>query len=443
MTTETGTQPSPPANIRTVAWATMVGTAIEWYDFFIYGTAAALVFNTLFFPTSASPLIGTLLAFSTYAVGFAFRPIGGIVFAHYGDKIGRKSMLVLSLSLMGAATFLIGLLPSFQSIGIAAPILLVLLRMIQGIGVGGEWGAAALMAVEHAPPHRRGFYGSWPQMGVPAGMLIANVAFIVLSSNMDESAFVSWGWRVPFLASIVLIVVGLVIRLRVTESPVFQDLQRTGTIERQPIIAVLRRQPKNVLRAAGIRFAENSTFYIHTTFILTYGTTVVGLGRDDLLLGVIITSVLGLFSLPAWGAVSDRFGRRRVVLFGSSLMALLSWPFFWSLNSGYLPLIYLTLVVCINVANSAIYGPQPAYYCELFEPEVRYSGASLGQQLAAVFAGGLSPLIATALLAATGGYGAIAIYMTAMALITVVAALLSPDPYLRQRLDRISEQTGP
>ncbi|MCI2417816.1 MHS family MFS transporter [Saccharopolyspora sp. K220] len=432
MTTETGTQSNRPASTRTVAWATMIGTAIEWYDFFIYGTAAALVFNTLFFPTGATPLIGTLLAFSTYAVGFAFRPIGGIVFAHYGDRIGRKSMLVLSLSLMGAATFLIGLLPTFQSIGIAAPILLVLLRMIQGIGVGGEWGAAALMAVEHAPPHRRGFYGSWPQMGVPAGMLTANVAFIVLSSNLDDSAFTAWGWRVPFLASIVLIAVGLVIRLRVAESPVFEGLQQAGTIERQPIIAVLRRQPKNVLRAAGIRFAENSTFYIHTTFILTYGTTVVGLGRDELLLGVIITSVLGLFSLPAWGAVSDRIGRRKVVLFGSALMALLSWPFFWSLNSGYLPLIYLTLVVCINVANSAIYGPQPAYYCELFEPEVRYSGASLGQQLAAVFAGGLSPLIATALLTATGGYGAIAIYMTAMALITVVAALLSPDPYLRQ-----------
>ncbi|CDR14617.1 MFS transporter [Streptomyces iranensis] len=435
------TPPSPPTadtpNIRTVAWATMIGTAIEWYDFFTYGIAAALVFNTLFFPAGTSPVVGTLLAFSTYAVGFAARPVGGVVFAHYGDKIGRKSMLVVSLLLMGGSTFCIGLLPGFPTLGVAAPLLLVALRIVQGFGVGGEWGAAALMAVEHAPPNRRGFYGSWPQMGVPAGMLIANLAFFALSGATSDHDFQAWGWRVPFLASAVLVVLGLVIRLRVSESPVFRAMEQAGRIERRPVIAVLRTQPANVLRAAGIRFAENSTFYIHTTFVLTYGTTVLTLERDDLLIGVIITAALGLISLPLWGRLSDRVGRRPVVLFGSALLAALSWPFFWALDSGSLPVIYLVTILCINVGNHAVYAPQSAYFAELFEPEVRYSGASIGSQAASVLAGGLSPLIATALLEAGDGYHLIALYMTAMALITVCTALISPDPY-RQSLKRSS-----
>ncbi|MGP3991954.1 MFS transporter [Streptomyces sp. 3N207] len=428
----TPASPSPGAaatSMRRVAWATMIGTAIEWYDFFTYGIAAALVFNTLFFPVGTSPVVGTLLAFSTYAVGFAARPLGGIVFAHYGDKVGRKSMLVLSLLLMGGSTFCIGLLPGYPTWGVAAPLLLVFLRIVQGFGVGGEWGAAALMAVEHAPPNRRGFYGSWPQMGVPAGMLIANLAFLALSRPLGDEAFQSWGWRVPFLASAVLIVVGLVIRLRVSESPVFRTMKDEGRIERRPVIAVLRDQPKNVLRAAGMRFAENSTFYIHTTFVLTYGTTALTLDRDGLLMGVIISAALGLISLPVWGWASDRFGRRPVVLFGAALLAALSWPYFWALDSESLPIIYLVTIVCINVGNHAVYAPQPAYFAELFEPEVRYSGASIGSQAASVFAGGLSPLIATALLEVGGGYHLIAVYMTAMALITVCTALLSPDPY--------------
>jgi MFS transporter, MHS family, shikimate and dehydroshikimate transport protein len=427
--------PADPTRTRRVALATLIGTSIEWYDFFVYGAAAALVFGRLFFPT-ASPLTGTLLALSTFGVGFVARPVGGVVFAHFGDRIGRKSMLVLSVLLMGGGTFLVGLLPTAATIGAAAPILLVLLRFVQGIGLGGEWGAAAVMAVEHAPPHRRGFFGSWPQVGVPAGMLTANLALLIMSGSMSEDAFLSWGWRIPFLASIVLVVVGIVIRLKVDESPVFEQAKAAGTIERMPVLAVLRDQPVNVLRAAGLRFAENSTFYIHTTFVLTYGTTVLGMERGDLLLAVIISSAVGLVSLPFYGWACDRFGRRPVVLWGSLVLLAMSWPYFWALDTRSLPIIVLATVVAVNIGNSAVYAPQPAYFSELFEPQVRYSGASLGAQAASVFAGGLAPVIATALLDATGGYDAIALYMSAMVMITIVTALLSPDPYaasLRRR----------
>lgn len=423
------TAPTPTLNsTRKVALATLVGTSIEWYDFFVYGAAAALVFGKLFFPT-VSPLTGTLLALSTFGVGFVARPVGGVVFAHYGDKIGRKSMLVLSVLLMGGGTFVIGLLPTYATIGAAAPILLVVLRFIQGIGLGGEWGAAAVMAVEHAPPHRRGFFGSWPQMGVPAGMLTANLALLIMSRGMTEADFLSWGWRIPFLASIVLVAVGLAIRMRVHESPVFQAAKEAGRIKKRPVLEVLRTQPVNVLRAAGFRFAENSTFYIHTTFVLTYGTAVLGMKRDNLLLAVIVSSFVGLFSLPFYGWACDKFGRRPVVLWGSLVLVAMSWPYFWALDTKSVPVIILVTIVCINVGNSAVYAPQPAYFSELFEPEVRYSGASIGAQGASVFAGGLAPVIATALLDVTGSYNLIALYMSAMAGITVVTALLSPDPY--------------
>lgn len=421
--------PAPTAaETRRVAAATLIGTSIEWFDFFVYGAAAALVFGRLYFP-SANPLTGTLLALSTFGVGFVARPFGGVVFAHFGDRIGRKSMLVLSVVMMGGGTFLVGLLPTYETIGVAAPILLVLLRVVQGIGLGGEWGAAAVMAVEYAPPHRRGFFGSFPQTGVPAGMLTANLSLLAMSAVMSDAAFLSWGWRVPFLASIVLVVVGIVIRLQVAESPVFEQAKAAGRVERQPVLAVLRRQPLNVLRAAGLRFAENSTFYIHTTFVLTYGTVALGLARTDLLLAVIISAAIGLVSTPFYGWACDRWGRRPVVLWGAVVLLAMSWPYFWALDTRSLPLIVLATVVAVNVGNSGVYAPQPAYFSELFEPEVRYSGASIGAQGASVFAGGLAPVIATALLDATGGYDWIAIYMSAMVLITIVTALLSPDPY--------------
>ena len=418
-----GEREGQTSSIRQVAVASFIGTAIEWYDFFLYGTAAALIFPALFFP-EAAPLQGTLLAFSTYAVGFAARPLGGIVFGHYGDRIGRKAMLVLSLLIMGIATALIGVLPTFESIGVMAPILLVTLRFLQGIGVGGEWGGAVLMAVEHSPEGRRGFYGSWPQMGVPAGLLLANVVFLITSSTLPES----WGWRVPFLLSLVLVGVGLFIRLRILESPAFQQVKESGTEAQMPIIDVVRTHPKNVLLAMGMRVAENGTFYIITAFVLTYVVEELGLEQNTGLTGVIIASLIGLFTIPFFGSLSDRVGRRPLYMFGAVFSLLFAFPFFWLLNTEVAPLIWLAIVLGVNIGHDTMYGPQAAYFSELFGTRVRYSGASLGYQLASVFAGGFAPLISVALLARYG-YGAVSIYMAVLALITVVSVVLASETF--------------
>jgi MHS family shikimate/dehydroshikimate transporter-like MFS transporter len=415
------------ASIRPVIVSSFIGTTIEWYDFFLYGTAAALVFNQLFFP-SFEPLAGTLAAFATYAVGFAARPLGGIVFGHYGDKIGRKAMLVLALLIMGLATFLMGVLPTYDSIGVWAPILLVVLRFVQGIGVGGEWGGAVLMAVEHSPEGRRGYYGSWPQMGVPAGLLLANLVFLASSSYIPEEQFLAWGWRIPFLVSIVLVGVGLFIRLRLLETPAFQQVRESGTEASMPILDVLRTYPKNVLLAMGMRIAENGTFYVLTVFVLSYVAGELALDRNVGLIGVLIAATIGLLSTPLFGILSDRFGRRRVYLFGAVFSLIFAFPFFWMVNTGIQPLIWLAIILGVNVGHDAMYGPQAAYFSELFGTRVRYSGASLGYQLASVLAGGLSPLIATALL---GYYGwqAVALYTAIMALITVVATYLAAETF--------------
>ncbi|HWM10302.1 MAG TPA: MFS transporter [Solirubrobacteraceae bacterium] len=416
-------------SVKKVATASFIGTTIEWYDFFLYGTAAALVFGDLFFPES-EPLVGTLLAFGTYAVGFAARPIGGVVFGHYGDRIGRKSMLVLSLLIMGIATFLIGVLPTYASIGVVAPLLLVVLRFAQGIGVGGEWGGAVLMSVEHAPKGRRGFFGSWPQMGVPAGLLLSTAVFAIVQAVTTEAAFMSWGWRVPFVASAILVGVGLFIRLRIMESPAFERVKETKTEADKPIVDVIRKYPREVLVAMGMRVAENGCFYILTVFVLAYGEDELGLSKGTMLTGVIIAAAIGLVTVPLWGALSDRVGRKPLYMAGAVITTLWAFPLFGLIDTETPVLIWLSIVVGVNLGHDLMYGPQAAYFSELFGTRVRYSGASLGYQLASVFAGGFAPLIATALLAANGGDPTlVAIYMMVMGLISVVATLYANETY--------------
>ena len=423
-------------SIRRVILASFIGTTIEWYDFFLYGTAAALVFNRLFFPNVDS-FTGTLSAFGTFAVGFIARPFGGLIFGHFGDRLGRKSMLVTSLLIMGVATFVIGLLPTYHSIGVLAPILLVSMRFAQGIGVGGEWGGAVLMAVEHSAGKNRGFHGSWPQMGVPAGLLLSTVVFSICSSAFSEEEFLVWGWRLPFLLSVVLIGVGLFIRLTILETPAFLEQKQHADVPQPPITMLLRNYPRNVLLGIGMRFAENGTFYVLTVFVLSYGESYLRVPRSTMLTGVILSSFIGLFSTPAFGALSDRVGRRPVYLGGALFTMFFAFPFFWLLDTCSPLLIWLAIVLGVNLGHDAMYGPQAAFFSELFGTRVRYTGASLSYQLSSVFAGGFAPLIATGLLAKFGSAG-VAAYVAAMALITVVSTLLAAETF---RNDLAGEQT--
>jgi MHS family shikimate/dehydroshikimate transporter-like MFS transporter len=417
---------APPkrASIRLVALASFAGTTIEWYDFFLYGTAAALVFNKVFFPTF-DPLTGTLAAYGTYAVGFVARPLGGIVIGHYGDRIGRKSMLVLTLLLMGAATFLIGLLPTYNQVGLWAAVALVVLRLIQGFGVGGEWGGAVLMAVEHAPPGSRGFYGSWPQIGVPAGLLLSTAVFS-LFARLPQDQFLSWGWRIPFLLSIILVGVGLFIRLSILETPAFEKMKESRREARQPTLDVLRHYPKQVLLAMGARVAENGSFYIYSVFSLTYATQYAGVERSVVLNAILIASACDAFAIPLYGALSDRIGRRPVYLFGATMTAVFAFPFFWLIGTGRTSLVMVAMLGAFLLSHGAMYAPQAAFLSEMFGTRVRYSGASLGSQLASVLAGGLAPLIATALMA-NYGRSAVALYVIAMAVITIVSVVAAAE----------------
>lgn len=413
---------SQPNNIRRVVIASFIGTTIEWYDFFLYGTAAALVFNKLFFPT-IEPMAGTMAAFATYAVGFFARPLGGVVFGHFGDKLGRKSMLVTTLMMMGVATVLIGLLPTYEQVGVAAPVLLVALRFIQGFGVGGEWGGAVLMAVEHGHEGRRGFHASWVQAGVPVGLLLANGVFH-LASSMEEKAFLAWGWRVPFLLGVLLLAVGMFIRMKIMESPVFTEAKKADPGPRVPILAVLREHPRNVLLSMGARFAENAFFYIFTVLALSFGSQQLGMSKGALLNAVLLGSAVQLVAIPWFGALSDKHGRRPVYLGGALFLTAFAFPFFWLLETRQESLVIAAVIIGL-VGHAAMYGPQAAFFSELFGTRVRYSGASLGYQLASPLAGGLAPLIATWLLNQSGGKPwPVAVYLIFMAAITLVSVWL-------------------
>jgi metabolite-proton symporter len=404
---------------RKVVVASLIGTTIEWYDFFLFGVAAALIFNELFFP-DFEPLVGTLLAFSTYAIGFVARPIGGIVFGHYGDKIGRKSMLVLSLGIMGVATFCIGLLPSYATIGVAAPILLVVLRFVQGFAIGGEWGGAILMAAEHGGAKRRGLFASWPQAGVPIGNLLAVGVVSLLGLLTSAAAFEAWGWRVAFLLSAVLVGVGLWVRATLAESPEFQALEQRAETVRTPIVEVVRTHPRSVLVAMGARFAENVSYYIFTVFVLTYVTEELGLERSWALNAVLIASAVHLLAIPAWGALSDRVGRRPLYVFGAAGVGVWGFVFFALLDTASFAAITLAIAVGL-VLHAAMYGPQAAFFTEMFGTGVRYSGVSIGYQLASVFAGSLAPIVAVALLAEYGSALPVSFYLAGTAVITLVA----------------------
>ena len=438
---ETAAAPHPGSNssvptgenrqVLKVALASLIGTSIEWYDYFLYGTAAALVFNKLFFP-NFDPLVGTLLAFATFAVGFIARPIGGIVFGHYGDKIGRKKMLYLTLMIMGVATFIIGLLPTYNSIGIWAPILLVTMRLAQGFGLGGEWGGAVLMAVEHAPANRRGFYGSWPQLGAYVGLLLSTLVFRAVS-KLPEADFLSWGWRVPFLLSIILVVVGVWIRMTIAESPIFEKLKEQKQESKMPIIEAITKHPKNILIAMGARFAENGLFYVFTVFSLTYISTHLKVPRVVGLDGLLWAAFLGIFFCPMWGALSDKIGRRPVYMYGALACGLLAFPFFWMLGTKTPWIISMAIIIPVIFGHAAMYGPQASMLSEMFSARVRYSGASLGYQLASIFAGGLSPLVATYLLAngvaAGKGPTYIAYYMIGLVAITAVSIYFAKETH--------------
>jgi metabolite-proton symporter len=410
----------------------MAGSAIEWYDFFIYLTAAALVFGPLYFP-GTSEVAGVLASFSTAAVGFVARPVGGILFGHFGDRLGRKPTLVIALLTMGTATTLVGVLPTYATIGVAAPILLFVLRFVQGLAVGGQWGGAVLLATEYAPEDQRGFYGSFAQAGVPVGLLLGNTIFLLISAIVGEQAFAAWAWRIPFLFSIVLIAVALYIQLRLEDTPVFRQLeerQHEGeeAESRSPVLEVLRDHPKQVLLAGGAFFVVNGGFYVLITGMLDYGTRTLGVSENAMLAAVLISAVVEGIAIVAMSALSDRVGRRPVFMSGAVLLGLWSFPLFWLVNTGSVPLIIVSLCIA-QFFLGMMYGPQAALFSEMFSARVRYSGASIGYQGASVFAGGLAPIIMVWLLETTGTSLSVSFYMFLMSAITFISVYLVTETY--------------
>jgi len=411
--------------LRRAVIASTVGTAIEWYDFFLYSIVTGLVFAKLFFPQS-DPLVGTLEAFGVYAVGFVARPIGAAIFGHYGDRIGRKTTLIATLMLMGIATFLVSLVPTYETIGVWGAVILTILRFIQGIGVGGEWGGSVLLSMEWARTnHSRGFIASWPQFGVPCGLFLANLAVLAFS-QMSGEQFLSWGWRVPFFLSLILVAIGLWIRLGILETPVFTKLVAERKIERAPMLEVIKRQPKDILLSAFARMAEQAPFYIFTAFVFSYGTETLHVSRDFLLIALLIASVLSFVSIPLFGHISDRIGRKNMYLIGATAVGVFGFIYFGMLNTGSLALIFLAIVLSL-IPHDMMYGPQAALIAESFSGRLRYSGASLGYQLASVIAGGPAPLIATWLFGQYHTAYAIAWYIAGCAVLSLIATAMMRD----------------
>jgi MFS transporter, MHS family, shikimate and dehydroshikimate transport protein len=413
-------------SMRTVVAASTIGTTVEWYDFLIYATAASLVLNKLFFPTE-DPLVGTLISISTIGVGFFARPIGAIILSHFGDRLGRKSMLILTLMSMGVATTLIGVLPTYASIGIAAPILLVACRLVQGIAVGGEWGGAVLIATEHSPPDRRGFYGSLVQIGFPLGMALGTASFFALA-YLDDQQFMSWGWRLPFVASSALVVVGIFIRWRIDETPDFKRVLREGKVSRIPVLEAIRRHPKDLLIGLGARITEISWIYVLTIFGLSYAVTNLGLPRSLVLGAIALGAAVELITIPLFGHLSDHVGRRLIYLLGCVAAICLSFPIFWAIATRDPIIVVLAFVIGMSVGHGIMYGVQASFLSEMFPSNLRYSGASLGYQIAAPIGGGLVPLAAAAIVGLThGATWPVSLLMIFIASVTVLAVLAARE----------------
>ncbi|MDQ0642510.1 MFS transporter [Microbacterium murale] len=410
---------------RNTILASVLGSVIEWYDFFLYATMAALVFNSEFFP-EFDPLIGTLVAFGTFAAGFITRPIGGLIFGHFGDRIGRKKILVITMLIMGISTFLMGCLPTYAQIGVAAPVLLLLLRMLQGIGLGGEWGGAAILTFEHAPRGKRGMFSAWPQTGVPLGLLLSTLAVNLVSIPGDE-ALIGWTWRIPFLASIVLVVVGLVVRLQVSEPQAFKDMVKTGDRVKVPVFEVLRHYPKQVLVGIGARFSESITFNVYNAFILTYTTTVLGLPNSYALNGLLIASVIGFIVIPLAGRLSDAHGRRPVFAAGAAIAFVTAFPVFWLIDSGVVTLIWLAIIVGWALGACTMFGAEAAFFAELFPARVRYTGMSLVYQLGVLPSGAVAPVIAIWLVSISGSSWPVAVYIMVAAAIALVSLYFAKE----------------
>lgn len=419
------TAASQGRKLRTIIGASMIGTTIEWYDFFLYGTAAALVFNKLFFPKS-DPWTGTMLAFATYALGFAARPLGGLVFGHFGDRIGRKRLLLLSLILMGGSTMLIGVLPTYGAIGVAAPLLLVVLRMVQGFAVGGEWGGAVLLVAEHGSAARRGFWTSWPQMGVASGNLLASAVLAIMTAFQSEAEFLAWGWRVPFLLSAILIGIGWWVRSTVEESPLFTGLRKVADLVRAPALEVLKHRPGQLLLGGGARLVENIVFYVITVFAVTYMTQNVHLTRQLALNAVMIGAAVEIVAIPFFGALSDKIGRKPVYAAGALFTTIWMFVFFPLLDTASPGLVILAVVLGL-LPHAAMYGVQAAFLAEMFPTRMRYSGVSLASQVTSILAGSLAPIIAIAILAKTHRSLGISIYVGVAGLISFACAIAAKE----------------